>query len=193
MDDEKTTQKTEDIEGKPQGRVFSQAENDRLVGQAIVREREKYADYNDVKTQLDSLLAEKKEKEMANKSEVEKLQALLSETTTELTNVRGELTTYQKKTLRSDVLNGNKYIGLPRAYKNLVKLSDNMEEIQASADEVLAEYEKDTGRKVAATFGIPEQPDTELEIPKKEVENPAGLAASLRSQIMSKIKNTNRG
>ena len=188
---DENTQEPKTVE--PQGKTFTQSENDRLVGLAIVKEREKFADYADTKQQLETLLNEKKERDLSEKTEVEKLQSINSELTTELTNVRGELTGFQKKQLRTDVLNGGKYLSLPRAYKSLVTLSDSTEEIQKSADEVLAEFEADTGKKVADTFGIPEKPDSTISTPSVEAKSPEGLAASLRSKLMATIKNNNRG
>lgn len=192
MDDNTQTPETKK-EDAPKVQTFTQAENDRLVGQAIVKERQKYADYNDTKQQLEALLSEKKEREMANKTELEKIQAAHSEVLTELTNAKNELSTYQKEKVRNSVLDGSKYRGLPRAYKNLVSLSDNAEEVMAAADKVLEEYQNDTGKKVAETFGIPEQQDTTISEPAKAVANPSELAASLRQKVLGAIKNNNRG
>lgn len=191
MDENKNT--TQETEQKDQPRVFTQAEKDKEIAMIINREREKFKDYDTTKQELEALRTAQREKELAEKSEIEKLQTILSETTTELTNVKTEYTTLQKKHIRNDVLNGNKYLGLPRAYKNMVTLSDNPDEIIASADEVLAEFEKDTGKKVADTFGVPQPSDTTISTPQKEIKEPADLANSLRSLIASKIKLSNRG
>ena len=192
MDDNNTTT-TEENKEDAQVQTFTQAQNDKLVGQAIVREREKYADYAENKEMLETLLAEKKERDLANKSESEKLQSINSELTTELTNVKSELTNYQKKQVRNDVLNAAKYQTMPRAYKNMVTLSDNAEDVMKSAEEVLEEYNKDTGGKIQSTFGIKSDKDTIIAEPAKEIANPTDLANSLRSKVLGMIKNNNRG
>lgn len=53
-----------------QGRVFTQEELDRIVGDRLARERGKYADYDDLK----AAAAKLKELEDANKTELEKAQ-----------------------------------------------------------------------------------------------------------------------
>jgi predicted nuclease with TOPRIM domain len=197
MDENINTQNLEkEIEARPDketSRTFTQSEVDQMIAKAAQRTKQNFSDYETIKTEYETLKAQQKEKEMAEKTEVEKLQAMLSESTTELTNVKTQYTELSRKQLRNDVLNGNKYLGLPRAYKKLVSLSDNKDEIIASADEVLEEFKKDTGKEVAATFGIPEPQDTTLSEPAKEVKDPADLAAALRSKIMSKIKMSGRG
>lgn len=60
---------------KPE-RTFTQAELDRMVRDRLKREREKYADYDELK----ELAAKAKQLEDAEKSELEKLQARLAET-----------------------------------------------------------------------------------------------------------------
>ena len=172
---------------------FTQAENDRLVGQAIVRERAKYADYDEKTKQLESLLLAQKEKDLADKSEVEKLSTINSDMVTELTNAKSELDKYKKLQVKNDVLNGAEFAQLPRAYKNMVELSESQDDVMESAKAVLAEFEKDTGKKITASFGIPEQKDTVLSEPAKKVENSVDLANSLRSKITSIINNRNAG
>jgi hypothetical protein len=180
-------------ESKSTNRMFTQAENDKFVGEAIKRERAKYADYEETKTQLETLLAQQKEKDLAEKSELEKLQTINSEMVTDLTNAKTELSTLKKQQLRSDVLNGADFASLPRAYKNMVELSDNVEDIQASAAAVLEEFQKDTGKKVSATFGIPEKKAETISEPAKEIGSPEALANSLRSKLSDIINKRNAG
>jgi hypothetical protein len=190
--DENTTITTEQKDAAP-AQSFTQAENDRLVGQAIVRERAKYADYDDKTKQLESLLSAQKEKDLADATDNEKLTMTNSDLVTEITNAKTELEKYKQKQVRNDVLNGTEFAQLPRAYKNMVELSDSQDSVMESAKAVLAEFEKDTGKKITATFGIPEQKDTILSEPAKKVENSTDLANSLRSKITSIIKNRNAG
>ena len=191
MDDNNTQNLEQEVEKRPEkesSKTFTQSEVDQMIARATQRTKQNFGDYDAIKQEHEALLAEKKERDLANKTEVEKLQAMNSELTTELTNVKGQISTYEKERLRMDVLNGNKYLNLPRAYKNLVVLSEDKEAIIASADEVLQEFENDTGKKVADTFGIAEPKDTTLAQPSKKVETPEDLAASWRSTIMSKLK-----
>jgi len=196
MDEVKQTEdnfEPEKREDKQSTKTFTQSEVDQIAGRAVKSERQKYEDYEEIKSQYEALMQEKKEKELSEKSEVERLNALYSEVVTQNTDLTNELSTYKKKQLRQDVLNGAKYRGLPRAYQNLVELSDDKDSLIASADKVLEEYNNDTGKKVSETFGIPQQKDTTLVEPKKTAENPADLATSLRSKILNTLKQQNRG
>lgn len=177
---------------KNSSRTFTQSEVDQMVFKASQKAKSQFEDYETIKKEYETLKAAQREKELSEKSELEKLQSINSELTTELTNVKNQVSTYEKERLRMDVLNGNKYLRLPRAYKNMVKLSGDKDEIIASAEEVLAEFEKDTGKKIADTFGVPETKDTAISEPGKKVETPADLAASLRSRVHSLIKGANR-
>jgi ribosomal 50S subunit-associated protein YjgA (DUF615 family) len=194
MDENKTDNLEKEIEQRPEKestKTFTQSEVDQMIARSI--KKAKPEDYDAIKEELNSIKATQKEMELAEKSEVEKLQALLSEANTELTNVTSQYTNLQKKQLRTDILNGSKYVGLPRAYKNMVELSDDKEAIMASADEVLEEFKKDTGKEVAATFGIPEPKDTTISKPTKQVESPEDMASTLRSRLASMIKSSGRG
>jgi len=66
----RTPDATDGGEQSDQGRVFTQADVDRLMGERVKREREKYADYADLKKAAARLA----EIEEANKSELQKAQ-----------------------------------------------------------------------------------------------------------------------
>ena len=118
-------------EPEAQEKTFTQSDFDRIMAKKIKEIESKYSDYSETKLKYEELEKLQKEKELAEKSELEK-----------------------KINLRNEILSLGKYSSLPRVYKNSVSLSESKEEIIASADEVLKEWEKDRG-KSPDTFGAP--------------------------------------
>jgi hypothetical protein len=178
-------------EGKQSTRTFSQSEVDQMVAKAANGVKSQYADYDEIKTNYEAILQSNKEKELADKSELEKAQAINSDLIAENTNVKTELTKLKRQQLRNEVLNGAEFQSMPRAYKNMVSLSDDLEEVQKSAQDVLDEFRKDTGIETAKTFGVPLQKDTVISEPAQKVDNPNDLANSLRSKLSSIIQRRN--
>ena len=77
-------------EGTPEaGKTFTQADLDRVVGERLAREREKHADYDDLKTKAGRLA----EIEAAQQTETEKL-------TGKVTELEGKLTPVQQENMR---------------------------------------------------------------------------------------------
>lgn len=60
-------------------KTFTQAELDDIIAKRLARDREKFSDYDELKTQLSEFKKAKKEAEEADMSELEKLQAKLAE------------------------------------------------------------------------------------------------------------------
>jgi len=75
-DEPKTVQGTESLKPEKQ---FSQAELDAIIKDRLRRESEKYADYQDVKTQLETLQAKEKERADAELTESDKLKKQVEE------------------------------------------------------------------------------------------------------------------
>lgn len=68
MADEPKTEPQAKPEGEPAPKTFTQEDVDRVVGERLAREREKYSDHEELKAAAEKL----KEIEEANKSELEK-------------------------------------------------------------------------------------------------------------------------
>ena len=177
---------TQNVETKEEPRTFTQAEKDREIATLINREREKFKDYDEIKKNYESLIQEKKEREMSEKTEVEKLQAQLAEVNNQLVTARGEISEFSKQKVKITVLDNEKYRKLPRAYKNMVEASEDMETVQASAEKILEEYNQDMGGKISNTFGIPKKTETNIATPKTEntvVRSANDIATALREKI----------
>jgi len=82
--------KTEVTEPSNQEKMIPQSEVDRIISQRLARDKDKYSDYDDIKSQLETLQAEKKEREEAALSASEKLQKSLDEVNLTLSNVKKE-------------------------------------------------------------------------------------------------------
>jgi len=179
-------QNTQNAETKEEPRLFTQAEKDREIATLINRERDKFKGYEDIKKNYDSLIAEKKEREMSEKTEVEKLQSQLAEVNNQLVTARGEISEFSKEKIKITVLDNEKYRKLPRAYKNMVDASEDMETVQASAEKILEEYNQDMGGKISTTFGIPKKAENNITTPKAEntiVKSANDIATALREKI----------
>jgi hypothetical protein len=84
-------QSTEEKVDKKTNKQFSQSEHDKAVKEAVAKEQEKYKDFDTMKTTLESLLTEKKERELSEMSDLEKAQA-------EKSDVQKSLKNWQMKT-----------------------------------------------------------------------------------------------
>jgi len=169
-----------DGDQKHSTKMFTQSEFDQHIARERKKIEEKYKDYDTLKTQLEELMKEKKERELAKKSEVEKRDIQIQELTQKLTKIETEYLTEKKKNLRNEILSDPKFSVLPKAYKNLVKISDNLEEIKESAEEALKEYEKDFGKK-RESFGSP--------LLKQNANNndgPKNMAEMIKQKLMNR-------
>lgn len=61
-------------------RTFTQDEVDAIIKERLNRERAKFSDYDNLKSEIEEARKKKEEEELAKKSEVERLQALLAKT-----------------------------------------------------------------------------------------------------------------
>ena len=88
MAEEQKTATTQTEETKSGKVVFeSQEDFDAVISRRLTKEREKFSDYNDVKSNLETLLQEKKEREEAELTEAEKLKKQLEAKDGEIANL----------------------------------------------------------------------------------------------------------
>lgn len=78
-------------------KLFSQSELNAIIQDRVKRESQKYADYEDVKKQLESLQAKQKEREEAELSEVEKAVAKAKSLESKLAEVNAEAEKYKSQ------------------------------------------------------------------------------------------------
>lgn len=69
-------------------KVFNQDELDRIVSERLNREKAKYADYDDLRKQVETLAAEKKKRDEKEMTELEKTKAALQEKETVLADLQ---------------------------------------------------------------------------------------------------------
>lgn len=80
MAEEQKTETTQTEETKPGKVVFnSQEDFDAVISRRLSKEREKYSDYDDIKSELEKVRQEKKEREEKEMTESEKLKKQLEE------------------------------------------------------------------------------------------------------------------
>jgi predicted N-acyltransferase len=176
--------------GKETNKLFTQSDFDSRIALESKKLNDKYKDYEDVKNQLETLVNEKKEKELAEKSEIEKRDIQITELTQKMERLSGDYDKAVKQNIRNNVLNQSKYAKLPRAYKNMVVLSEKEDDIIQSADEVLKEFETDLGKN-KESFGTPIKTanDAVNTILGKEITTPEELSRKIKEGLVSKIRN----
>lgn len=191
--DENTNTSNETLEEKKtEQRTFTQAEKDKEIAMVIKREREKFQDYDSIKGDYEKLVNAEKERELQTKTETEKLSIQLQEVQEKLVQANGQIASFTQEKTRMTVLDDEKYRSLPRAYKNMVAMSDDIETVQESAEKALEEFNKDFSGKVSNTFGIPNKSNKEpSEVDKKitEVSKPSDIASTLRAKLNNAIRN----
>jgi len=184
MADDISTQEPEIKEPEKQtNRVFTQSDVDKLVAEQVKKAVSDFADYGETKKQLQQMQEEKKKAELEKLDEVERLKAELEEASrykTELEAVRAE---HKKAQIKQSVLNDTKFAGLPRAYKQLIPLSEDENLVKEEAEKALEEFRRDTGATVKDTFGI-KQIKTADDI---KVSAPSDIANSLRAKLAEKL------
>ncbi len=160
----------------------TQSDFDKAIAREQKRIAEKYADYDNVKQRLQTLEDEAKAKMQAEMTEVEKKNAALKELEDKLNNINLENKKLKLSQIKIDVLNEAKYAVLPRAYKALVEANEDVEAVKKNADEILAEFEKDTGHK--KDFGRPlKSGDTSNGGGKKIFQTAKEMADAIRGNI----------
>ncbi len=185
-DSQNTAISTDD---KQTNRTFTQSELDSMIAKAVHGEREKYEGFDEMKTQLDTLTKEKKNKELENKTELEKIQILFNEQTAQLTTAQNEVLELNKAKIRNEVLNDPKYSLLPSVYKNAVDLSDDPEAVKESAEKILNQYSVDMGAK-GTNIPVPPVPNLDGK-PKINLGTPAQQLSNITDRIKNRIKAKN--
>jgi len=116
------------------GKTFTQAQLDRIVEERLARERQKYADYDDLK----KAAAKAKELEDAKKSEEQKLLDRIEAAEKRAEQAEQAVTEAEKKALRARVAASH---GLTDAQAARLQ-GDTLEELQSDAVEVFGEPKK---------------------------------------------------
>jgi len=159
MAEEKTVDNSIDnpgqVDDKQSTKTFTQSDFDQMIAREKKRMETTYAGFDDMKKQNETLINEKKEKELADKTEIEKAQIETKEITAKLDTLTSEYAKAKQVNLRNDILSDAKFNKMPKAYRNLVELSDDTDIVQKSAEDALQEYEKDITGKEKPTFGAP--------------------------------------
>lgn len=186
--DEQQTQEPE----KQTNRTFTQSEVDKLVSESLKKEKEKYGDVESIKDELARLREEKKKSELEKLDETERLKVELEEIQRARDEAQREVSAYKQRQRLQDILSDSKYAKMPKAYKNMVQYSEDQEVMLKSADNALAEFERDFGTGVKETFGIPDQKVGDPTKAARTVIRGAGdMQAALKAQIMEKINSHN--
>ena len=119
---------------------------------------------------------------MAEKSELEKAQALLEESNKKILDYENKVKDYTLKEKKDAVLSNPKYSALPKAYKNMVKASENEQDILADAELALEQFNQDfqiTGQ----TFGKPNVP----KLPESKGATPLKDANDLKTRLKERM------
>jgi hypothetical protein len=153
------------VEDKQTNRTFSQSEHDAEVARVKRETSAKYSDYDEMKAQYDQLLADKKERELNDMSEVEKAKAIAEDLAAKLEAEKSRNESLALDQLKTDILSKPEFQALPRAYRNMVGGTDEAS-ITADAERVVEEYKVDTkGMKNIPDFGPKKTKDNGAEPP----------------------------
>ena len=159
--------------------TYSQSEFDKAVKDQVASVSNKYSDYDLVKTQLDELAKEKEEREMADKTDLEKSLAANEKLQQEIDKLNGEKSIFEKDKLKSEVLSDVKYNSMSKVYRDAVAPDSDIEKVKASADAYLEQYNTDHNVQ-RETFGIPN------ELKKPETLNTKSIG-SIKEMMKQKI------
>ena len=142
--------------------------------------------------EYDELQKKVDEQEFNKKSELEKSILVQNDLKLKLETQEQKLQGAQKSNLRNEILMQNEFVSMPRAYKNMVKLSLDVEEVKRSAGDVFEEYKKDMSgiaKEQPKSFGVPiKEVPADHKDTKTPVKDAQELAASLRAIIQNKIR-----
>ena len=189
MSDDSQTKETVETEqediAKQTNRTFTQSDVDKLMAKESIKIKDQYKDYDTMKGELDAMQKDKKERDLAEMTELDKAKLKTEELEGQLSQLTIKNVEYGKSVKRQRVLNDAKYNILPRVYKENVILSEDEAEIIKSADEILTEFKADTGDVVKETFGIKE--------PKAKnntvvITSPEDYSKHLKSTLMERLK-----
>ena len=130
-------------EDKQSNKTFTQSEHDEAIAREQKRIADQYKDYADIKKKAEKLEKQQKERELAEKTEVEQLTIKNQELLEAFTKIESEKKRLETLGMKSDLLSKAEFANLPRAYKSMVT-GEDADSIIASANEILKEYESDT-------------------------------------------------
>jgi len=125
------------------GKTFTQEQIDDLVEKRLAREREKYADYDDLKSQVKALADEKKKLEDEGKSDSEKVSEQLTALKEQLEEEKQARTQSEAEALRLRVAQAK---GLTEAQARRLQ-GATREELEADADDLLETFGGKKGGK----------------------------------------------
>jgi len=118
------------------GKTFTQEQIDDLVEKRLAREREKYSDYEDLKSQVKALADEKKKLEDEGKSDSEKVSEQLAALQKQLEEEKQARTKSEAEALRLRVAQAK---GLSEAQARRLQ-GATREELEADADDLLESF-----------------------------------------------------
>lgn len=91
--------------GEPTEKTFTQEQLNEAINKRLERERKKFADYDDLKTELETFRTEKDKKDRDEMSEIERLQADLEARDTELNTLRNQFEETRKASENEKIVN----------------------------------------------------------------------------------------
>lgn len=178
-------QAKEDTEKAKQSNItYTQSEFDKKVKEQVSSISSKFADYDEVREQLESLRKEKEERELSEKSDLEKQIAMNEKLQQQLDALSGEKTELEKAKIRSEVLADEKFRNLPHVYRNAVVADSDIDTVRESAEKILAQFQNDFQEK-RESFGIPNEVKKAV---KTEPITLNTLKDSMRSKISQMVK-----
>jgi len=148
---------------KKSTKTFTQSEFDSKTSEFERSVKEKYSDYDELKKKNEDLEKEKKDRELAEMSEVEKAKKISEDL--EAKNKELEIKNHDLliKELRNEVLSTEEYSVLPSIYKEKVE-GDTVELIKESAKKIMERYTndmKDKGKDVAIPKNLEKKDKTD--------------------------------
>lgn len=118
------------------GKTFTQDQLDKIIEERLARERQKYADYDDIKTQVAALTAEKKKLEDEGKSDSEKVSEQLAALQKQLEEEKQARTKSEAESLRLRVATAK---GLSEVQARRLQGS-TQEELEEDADALVEAF-----------------------------------------------------
>jgi len=178
-DKEKSDNIPADGGDKATNRVFTQSEYDRAVAQQMKRANDLEAQMKATNEKLAEFEKQRKEKELAEMSELEKANTLNKELQAQIEGLNGKIQDFQKMELKNNVLLDPKYTVLPAVYKKAIA-GDTEEDLKASADAIVEQYNNDI-----AKLGV-DKPN--IGVPNLKTDDPAKKPIGVKAILAEKLK-----
>jgi len=105
VDNAEQQQPQDTEENKPESKVFTQEEIDKIIADRIARERKKYADYDEIKTKAAEYEKALEEKRLAELSEKERLEEIAKKYEQEKEQLAKQLEEFKTQAQREKVVN----------------------------------------------------------------------------------------